>query len=129
MTSPINVFIVDDHAVYRDVAAAVVEATAGFEVVGSASNAEAAVESILAVEPSPDLVLMDVNLGDGNGLDVTTAVTARRPDLRVVFVSALAIEDLPDNARTSGAVGYLPKQQLSPATLEELQAGAYDWRR
>lgn len=125
---PVAVVIVDDHVSYRGVAAAVVEATPDFELVGTASSAESALELLLSIDPPPDLVLMDVNLGERSGIDVTREVCAARPGLKVVLVSALAIEDLPADSRTSGAAGYLPKLLLSPASLERMAQGSYDWR-
>lgn len=128
MAAPITVFIVDDHPGYRSVAGAVVESTAGFQLAGMADSAERAVDAILAADPPPDLVLMDVNLGDGNGIDVTRDLLARSPGIRVVLVSTVAVEDLPATAARSGASGYVPKSILSPATLEQAHAGTYDWR-
>lgn len=125
--SPIRVFVVDDHPSYRAVAMAVVEATDRFELVGSAGSAAEAVEAVLALSPPPDLVLLDVNLGDGNGIEVAATIVAARTGIRIVFVSALARADLPCSAPTSGAAGYLPKVELSPITLPQAWAGAYDW--
>lgn len=129
MAPPITVFIVDDNAGYRSAARAVVDATAGFQLAGMADSAEHAVEAILATDPRPDLVLMDVNLGDGNGIDVTRELLTRSPGTRVVLVSTLAEEDLPPTVVGSGASGYLPKSTLSPVTLEQIHASTYDWRR
>ncbi len=128
MDAPTTVFIVDDHPGYRSVAGAVVEAADGFQLAGMTDSADHAVDAILATEPRPDLVLMDVNLGDGNGIEVTRALLARSPATRVVLVSTLALEDLPATAARCGASGYLPKSTLSPATLEQVNAGTYDWR-
>lgn len=124
----IGVFVVDDHPSYRAVAAAVIEATDRFRLVGSAAAAGEAIDAVLASSPPPDLVLLDVNLGDGNGVDVARAIAAARAEVKVVFVSALAGNELPLAAATSGAAGYLPKMELSPVTLTEAWAGAYDWR-
>ena len=125
---PVRVFVVDDSAAYRAVATAVIEATAGFELIGSSSCVADAVARIPTIEPSPDLVLLDVNLGEGNGVEVATAVGTGEGRPKVVFVSALAADELPLDATTSGAAGYLPKAQLSPGALEGIWRGAYDWR-
>ena len=124
----VGVFVVDDHASYRSVAVAVIEAAPGFDLAGSAATAGDAVRQVLSATPAPDLVLADVNLGDDSGVEVTRAITSARPGVKVVLVSALAADDLPGDAVGCGAAGYLPKAQLSPATLEEVWAGAYDWR-
>lgn len=123
-----GVFVVDDHSSYRAVAKAVVDATDGFEVAGLADSRASAVELILDCSPPPDLILLDVNLGDGDGVDVATVIARARPSVKIVFVSALALDELPSSASSSGAAGYLPKVKLSPVTLEQIWAGAYDWR-
>lgn len=121
------VFIVDDNRGYREVAAAVIDATPGFELAGSATSSVEAVDAILACRHQPDLVLMDINLGPASGLEVTRTVTTLRPTIRVVLVSTLHPEELPIEARSSGATGYLPKAILSPAVLQAAHTGAYDW--
>lgn len=124
---PIGVFVVDDHPSYRSVARAVVEATDRFEFVGSAASVAEAIDAVLVLSPPPDLVLLDVNLGDGNGIEVAIAIAGARSEVKVVFVSALARNELPPAAATSGASGHLPKVELSPITLPRAWAGAYDW--
>lgn len=125
---PTRVFVVDDHAGYRSVAAAVIDATPGFVLVGSSANADDAIESVLAVSPPPDLILMDINLGERSGVEVTASVTEALPELSVIFVSALGADELPLGVRDCGAHGYFPKVTLSPTVLEDAWAGAYDWR-
>lgn len=124
---PVSVVVVDDSPAYLTVARAVVEATAGFDLVATASTAADAVETIAAMTPPPDLVLLDINLADDSGLDVARAVAGDRPSMRVVLVSTLTADDLPVGARHCGAAGYLPKVALGPASLRAAAAGAYDW--
>jgi DNA-binding NarL/FixJ family response regulator len=123
----VTVIVVDDSPAYLAAARAVVEATPGFELVGTATSAAAAVETIDRSAAAPDLVLVDVNLGDDSGLDVARAVAGARPSTRVLLVSTLLIDDLPPDARHCGAAGYLPKVVLGPVSLRAAAAGAYDW--
>jgi DNA-binding NarL/FixJ family response regulator len=125
---PISVFVVDDHPSYQAVAGAVVAATERFTLCGVAGSADEAVEQILASSPPPDLLLLDVNLGDRNGVDVAAAVHAARPEIKIIYVSALAAHELPPGARSETSAGYLPKLELSPAALQDVWTGAYDWR-
>lgn len=123
-----TVFVVDDHAGFRRVAASVVEAAHGFALVGSAADGTEALLRLANLEAAPDLILMDVNLGTGSGIDATRQLLAEHPKLTVVFVSALTEDELPVDARTSGAVGYIPKGHLSPDALRHIRSGAYNWR-
>ena len=123
-----TVFIVDDHPEFRAVAAAMVDATEGFRFVGSADSASGALDELLNAETPPDLVLMDINLGDGNGVEVARRLIEQKPSIRVVFVSTLERDELPDAVDTVGAAAYLPKRTLSPLALEEVNTKTYDWR-
>lgn len=123
----IGVLIVDDHDAYRAVAVDVVNAAPGFEVIGLAVDRSAALECLAARPDEVDLVLMDVNLGADDGVELSGEI-AKDPDHPdIVLVSALALQDLPRRVVLCGARGYLPKSQLSPSALKELFDGVYDW--
>jgi CheY-like chemotaxis protein len=68
----------------------------------------------------PDLVLMDINMGDMNGIEAARQVTVARPETMVILVSTYAAQDLPADARSSGAVAYIHKDELSPRLLRRL---------
>lgn len=124
----LGVFIVDDHLGYRNIASAVVAATPGLTVVGVAASTEEALSAFGDDQPAVGLVLMDVNLGEESGTDLTRLITAARPEAKVLLVSVLQRDELPTDAETCGAFGYLPKGELSPSALEGALAGQYDWR-
>ena len=123
----VSVLVVDDHAGYRSVAAAVVAAAPGFTLTGSAASSTEVFDVLAGLTASPDLVLMDVNLGDESGIDVSERLVAAHPGTKVVLVSTLRPDELPPGTDACGASGYLPKMQLSPTTLARVWAGAYDW--
>jgi DNA-binding NarL/FixJ family response regulator len=127
--SPCSVFVVDDSQSYLEVVRVVIEATAGFELIGSAASRDEAVASLARMDPGPDLLLLDVNLGEGSGIDVARVVTgAGVPTIgRVLLTSTLAADELPLEARTCGASGFLPKIELGTASLRAALTGAYDW--
>ena len=111
----VRVLVVDDQEPFRLAAAAVVAATDGFQLVGSAASGEA---SLAAVEElHPDLVLMDIHLSGINGLESTRQIRARQPGVRVLLLST---HDSYDEAGSCGALGYLPKRILSPSQLRRV---------
>ena len=61
--------------------------------------------------------------------DLAGVLTRRVPDLRVALISTLDPDELPPEADTCGAFAFLPKGRLGPGSLEDLEAGLYDWRR
>ena len=91
----------------------------GLDVVGRASNGEEAMR--LAETLAPDVVLVDVLLGDESGLEVTRQL-AMRANARVILISTHAEEDLADLIAGSSAVGFLPKAALSAGAIAELLA-------
>src|SRR3954451_13316763 len=118
---PQRVLIIDDHASFRAVTRELLERR-GFEVVGEADRASAGLETVAAV--TPDAVVLDVNLPDGNGIDVCRALTALNPAPAVLLVSAD-----PRNGRWAsdcGAVAFVPKDRLASADLAGLLRGDAD---
>lgn len=127
MSRSTGVLIVDDSPSYMAVASAVVTATNGFDLVGTAFNEAEAVAEISRLGSGLDLVLLDVTLGDENGVEVAGTLTESRPELKVVFLTTLARDELPRHAERSGADGHVPKGRFGPSVLEAAWAGAYDW--
>jgi two-component system invasion response regulator UvrY len=116
----VRVMVVDDQQPFRLAARTLVGTTRGFELVAEAADGDEAVE--VYDRTRPDLVLMDLNLPGRDGLDATRRILADHPDAVVVLVSSYDPDDLPEAARTSGAVAYLQKGQLGPAALRHLWA-------
>jgi len=115
------VLIIDDHAPFRAVTRELLERR-GFAVVAEADGARAGVAAAEAV--APDAVVLDVNLPDGNGIDVCRALTEANPALVVLLVSADA-----HNGRWAancGAAAFLPKIRLASADLVALLSGNRD---
>jgi DNA-binding NarL/FixJ family response regulator len=114
----VSVLIVDDQPPFRAAARAVVDRVAGFELVGEAASGEEAVA--LSAQLAPDLILMDINMGDLDGIEATRRITDDRPATVVILVSTYSLDELPPSARTSGAAAYLNKDELSPRTVRRL---------
>jgi len=120
------VLIVDDQMPFRMAARSVVGVTPGFEVVGEAKSGEQAVEEVESLHPQ--LVLMDINMDGISGIEATRRITTAHPDIGVILLSTYDAEDLPADARTCGAIGYVHKEQFGPDVLVELWSGEQEKR-
>lgn len=102
-----RVLLVDDHPLFLDGVRAAIEAAGGFEVVGEAHTCAEAV--LRAGETAPDVVLMDLNLPDGSGIDATRDVLAASPASRVLVITMSGEDDAVVAAMRAGARGYVVK--------------------
>ncbi|NKY36576.1 response regulator transcription factor [Nocardia speluncae] len=117
--APIRVMVVDDHPIWREGVARDLEA-AGFRVVATAEDTATAVRRAAAVRPR--VVLMDMQLPDGNGAQATADVLRVSPDSRVLVLSASDERDDVLDAVKAGASGYLVKS----ASATELVTAVHD---
>jgi DNA-binding NarL/FixJ family response regulator len=110
--------IVDDQPPFRAAARAVVDRVAGFELIAEVASGEEAVAT--SDQLAPQLVLMDINMGELDGIEATRLITQANPSTKVILVSTYALDDLPPAARTSGAMAYVNKDELSPRVVRRL---------
>jgi two-component system, NarL family, invasion response regulator UvrY len=124
----VSVMIVDDQSPFRAAARAVVDRVKEFELVAEVASGEEAV--VVSNELEPQLVLMDINMGALDGIAATRIITHSSPVTKVILVSTYTLEDLPPGARTSGAIAYINKDELSPRLLRRLweAGGDPDWQ-
>jgi len=121
----VRVLIVDDQEPFRRAMAAVVTATDGFSVAGSATTGE---ESLAAVaELRPDLVLMDVNLPGLDGIEAARRLTAAPDGPVVVLLSTYDVDQV--DLAGSGAAAYVAKAELGPDRLSAVWLEAHDGLR
>jgi DNA-binding NarL/FixJ family response regulator len=119
--SAVRVLVVDDHESFRRVAAAVVEATAGFVVAGSVATGEESLVAAAAVEP--DLVLMDINLPGMDGLEATRWLRSSANPPVVILLSTYDEDDF-GRARDCGAAAYVAKSAFGTERLAAVWASA-----
>jgi DNA-binding NarL/FixJ family response regulator len=120
---PHSVLLVDDQAPFRAAAKAVLRRLDGFELVGEAASGQEAIE--LVDQIGPELVLMDINMPQMNGIEATREIVAVHPDVIVFLCSTYDANDLPADAAASGARAYLNKERFSADALRELWDGRH----
>jgi DNA-binding NarL/FixJ family response regulator len=117
---PLRLLVVDDHEVVRQGLVALLDRREGFEVVAQAATVT---ESIaLAGRYEPDLVIMDVRLPDGSGIEACREIRATRPETRVVMLTSYPDEEAVLSAIIAGASGYLLKQIRGRDLVSALEA-------
>ncbi|HEU0019996.1 MAG TPA: response regulator transcription factor [Thermoleophilaceae bacterium] len=112
-----SVLIVDDHAGFRATARRLLESE-GYVVVGEAEDGSAAIAAV--AELRPDIVLLDVQLPDIDGFEVSSRLTRADDSAAVVLVSSRDGDDYGSLAGDSGARGFIAKSDLSGTALEAL---------
>ena len=112
--------IVDDSKPFLASARRLLESQ-GVEVVATATSGAEALD--LAVALSPDLALVDVELGEEDGFGLAGELHARSPATRVVLISTYARDEIQDLVSASSAVGFLPKNRLSGDAVRALLDG------
>lgn len=117
--SPVRIVIVDDHPLVREGLAARISTAPGFEICGQAAGAEEARTVIAATAPT--LVVLDLALHEGHGLDLIKRIRGSRPDLKILIVSAFDETMYAERALRAGAQGYVNKREVSGAILEAIR--------
>ena len=105
---PLRLMLVDDHEVVRSGLRAMLEATGDFRVVAEAGSVEDAIAE--ADRAKPDLVIMDVRLAGGSGIEATREIRARRPETHVLMLTTHTDDDALFASIMAGASGYVLKQ-------------------
>ena len=117
---PLRLLVVDDHEVVRQGLVALLDRRQGFEIVAEAGTAAEAVEQ--ARRHEPDIVVMDVRLPDGSGVEACREIRAERPATRVVMLTSYPDEEAVLSAIVAGASGYLLKQVRARDLVSALEA-------
>jgi DNA-binding NarL/FixJ family response regulator len=117
---PYTLLIVDDHEVVRQGLSALLDRREGFQVVAEAGSVAEAVEQARRFEP--DIVVMDVRLPDGSGIEACREIRAELPATRVVMLTSYPDEEAVLSAIVAGAAGYLLKQIRARDLVAALEA-------
>ena len=122
MNESCRVLIVDDHPLFRRGLVQLLRTIPAFVLVGEAGSGAEGLA--LARELRPDLILLDLNMRDGDGLDMLRGLRTARSEARVVMVTVSDSGEDVVAALRGGAEGYLLKDMEPDAMLEALQAVA-----
>jgi two-component system, NarL family, response regulator DevR len=120
MTVPLRVLLVDDHEVVRQGIAALLKATDDIVVAGEAGSVREAIGE--AERARPDVVVMDVRLVDGSGIEATREIRARRPQTQVLMLTSFADDEALFASIMAGASGYVLKQVKSGELVRAIRA-------
>jgi DNA-binding NarL/FixJ family response regulator len=106
--TPLRVVLVDDHEVVRNGIKSLLAETQDVSVVGEAGTVKDAIER--AVWARPDVVIMDVRLPDGSGIEATREIRARLPNTQVLMLTTFSDDEALFASIMAGAAGYVLKQ-------------------
>jgi DNA-binding NarL/FixJ family response regulator len=122
MKEPIKVLIVDDHEVVRMGLRTILERRPQFMVVGEAGTVAEAVEA--ARRTRPHVVVMDVRLPDGSGVEACREIKQELPEVQVIMLTAFADDEALFGSIMAGAAGYILKQARSQTLSEAIERAA-----
>jgi DNA-binding NarL/FixJ family response regulator len=117
-----RVLICDDHEVVREGLRGLISRQAGMSVVGEAGSVAESIEA--AARAKPDVVVMDVRLPDGSGVEACRAIREARPETRVIMLTSYADDEALFASIIAGASGYLLKQTRGQAVVDAITAVA-----
>ena len=122
MESTIRIVIADDHAVVREGLRAVLGSEVDMEVVGEAATGEEVVER--ATELKPDVILMDIQMPNVNGIEATRRILEAKPEVGIVVLTMFEDDDSVFSAMRAGARGYVLKGAPPSEILKVVRAVA-----
>jgi len=119
MSTPINVLLVDDHAVVRMGFKMLLESDADIKVVAEADSGENGVK--MYMEHKPDVVVMDITMPGIGGLEATDRIIAKDSSARILVLSAHEDSVHPKRVLNAGAMGYLTKRSAAEELIKAIR--------
>ncbi len=119
MAETLKIELVDDHEVVRQGLKALLDAEDGISVVGEAGTVAEAIRRV--GYDSPDVVVLDVRLPDGSGIEACREIRARWPDIKVLMLTSFADDEALFSSIMAGASGYVLKQIKGSDLIESVR--------
>jgi DNA-binding NarL/FixJ family response regulator len=119
---PIRVLIVDDHAVFTDALSTILRTEPEIQVVGTGATVREAIASARTLQP--DVVLLDVHMPDGSGVEAAAAIKKDRAQTQVVILTSDEDEAVLRSAVQAGVTGYLSKHETAAQVVQAVRSAA-----
>jgi two-component system response regulator DegU len=117
-----KIVIIDDHQLFREGVKRILDFEASFEVVAEGDDGSEALE--LVEKFQPDVIIMDINMPNTNGVEATGQLIQKFPDSKVIILSIHDDENYVTHALRTGATGYLLKEMDADALIEAVKVVA-----
>jgi DNA-binding NarL/FixJ family response regulator len=124
MTDALRVFVIDDHPIVRHGFAQLLAAEPGLELCGQAADASTALAALTAAQPQPDVVIVDVSLGEVSGIDLIGEIEQRLPRAAVLVVSMHDEQLYAERSLRAGAAGYVMKHEAAGSIVRAIRTVA-----
>lgn len=115
----IKIALIDDHKLFREGVKRILSFEPAFDVVAEADDGRDAKE--IVEKYNPDIVLMDINMPETNGIEATKELLQNNPDLKVIILSIHDDENYVTHALQSGAQGYLLKEMDTDSLMDAIK--------
>ena len=119
VSTPIKVFLLDDHEIVRRGLRDLLESEGDIRVVGEASTADEAVRRVQALDP--DVAVLDVRLAEGNGVEACREIRSTHPRTACLILTSFSDDEALFEAIMAGAAGYVLKQIRSNDLVEAVR--------
>ncbi|RFU66855.1 response regulator transcription factor [Bacillus sp. V59.32b] len=117
-----NIVIIDDHQLFREGVKRILDFESSFQVVAEGDDGSEAMD--LVEQNNPDVVIMDINMPNINGVEATKMLVDRHPETKVIILSIHDDENYVQHALKTGASGYLLKEMDADALIEAVKVVA-----
>jgi DNA-binding NarL/FixJ family response regulator len=120
--NPVRILTVDDHTLFREGVRAILKAVPDLEIVGEAATGEEAIDKVATL--TPDIILMDIQMPDMNGVEATHKILKKHPEIGIIILTMLEDDDSLFSTLQAGARGYVLKGADKAEMVRSIRAVA-----